>query len=291
MKKTIITSLMFVLSFLPLSVIRVLGSVVGIVALKISKRTANRLKNNLLKSSIATTENVEVLARQSAKEMGKTLVESALLGWTRNQNLDDLFEVDNSFDKVFELKKQGKKLLFLTPHIGNFEVAMKFYGKYLPIDICYLYKPTKDKDFNQIMLDGRKAINMHPEPTTRKGVLAMMKHYQNGGDIGILPDNVASGGNGEWVKFFGQYVYAATLTAKLCKNHDTSTVLVQSLRTKTGFRSRCIIFEPKATDIKSITQELYHEIEKMVMDAPTQYYWSYDRYRNVGHAKPKPTND
>ena len=64
----------------------------------------------------------------------------------------------------------------------------------------------------------------------------MMKHYQNGGDIGILPDNVASGGNGEWVKFFDNYVYATTLTAKLCQNNDTSAVIVQTLRTKKGFK-------------------------------------------------------
>lgn len=279
---------MYILSFLPLSLVRGLGSFVGIIALKLSKRTANRLKSNLLKASIANTNNIEEIALKSAKEMGKTLIESALLGWSRSRNLDYLFDVDHSFDKVFELKKQGKRLLFLTPHIGNFEVAMKFFGKYLPINICYLYKPTKDKDFNEIMLNGRKSSNVHPEPTTRKGVLAMMKHYQDGGDIGILPDNVASGGNGEWVKFFGNYVYAATLTAKLCQNPDTCAVLVQSLRTSKGFRSRCVIFEPKSNEINTITQELYNEIEKMVMDAPTQYYWSYDRYRDVGHAKPKP---
>jgi lauroyl/myristoyl acyltransferase len=35
-------------------------------------------------------------------------------------------------------------------------------------------------------------------------------------------------------------------------------------------------------------KELCKNIEKLIIEAPEQYYWSYDRFRNVDGAKPKP---
>jgi len=86
--------------------------------------------------------------------------------------------------------------LALQALLGNFELALKYYLYNLPLDIKFLYKPTKNPIINQIMLDGRKESNASPEPTNSKGVRTLMKHFQDGGDIGILPDNVAAGGSG-----------------------------------------------------------------------------------------------
>jgi KDO2-lipid IV(A) lauroyltransferase len=181
-------------------------------------------------------------------------------------------------------------VVFLTPHIGNFEVAVKYFAYHLPMDIQILYKPSKDQVIEEIMLQGRSETNITPVPTNRKGVVSLMKHLKAGRCIGILPDNVASGGDGEWVKFFGQDVYATSLAAKICQMPDTTVVIVQNLRTKRGFSSKCIPFEPQSMETREIMQELYAAIEKLVREAPEQYYWSYDRFRHPENAKPKPLN-
>lgn len=292
MKKNLINSTLKILSLLPLSGIRAVGSLVGVIALKSSKRTALRLRNNLLVTGLATPENIDEMVTNTAKSLGMTLAEAALIAWQKKYDyINRLFEVDDSFYQVKEILASGKNIVFLTPHIGNFELAIKYFALNLPMKINILYKPEKDPVLNAIMLEGRTESNVIPVPTNRKGVLSLMKHLKSGGTIGILPDNVASGGDGEWVKFFGQYVYATSLTAKICQMPDTRTVLVQSIRTTTGFKARCIPFNPSSQDTHEIMQELYVEIEKLVREAPEQYYWSYDRFRNVDNAKPKPQDN
>lgn len=289
MKKNLINSALKLLSLLPLSGVRAVGSLVGVIALKLSKRTSQRLRNNLLVTGLATPENIDEMVTNTAKSMGMTLAEAALIAWQKKYAyINRLFEVDDSFYQVKEILATGKNIVFLTPHIGNFELAIKYFALNLPMKINILYKPEKDPVLNAIMLEGRTERNVIPVPTNRKGVLSLMKHLKSGGTIGILPDNVASGGDGEWVKFFGQYVYATSLTAKICQMPDTRTVLVQSVRTATGFKASCIPFNPSSQDTHEIMQELYIEIEKLVREVPEQYYWSYDRFRNVDNAKPKP---
>lgn len=291
MKKFLITTILKILSLLPLPAIRALGSAVGILVLKLSKNSSRRLRKNLLITGLATEANIDLMVRKTAEAMGMTLAEAALIAWQKNYSrINKLFEVDESFTEVKQLLAAGQNIVFLTPHIGNFELAIKYFALNLPMNINILYKPEKDPVLNAIMLEGRTEPNVTPVPTNRKGVLSLMKHFKSGGTIGILPDNVASGGDGEWVKFFGHYVYATSLAAKICQTPNSCVVLVQNLRTPKGFKSRCIPFNPSSSDTHDIIQEMYREIEKMVLEAPEQYYWSYDRFRDVTGAKPKPND-
>lgn len=289
MKKILLTSLLSLLSRLPLCAIRWLGGTVGLISLRLSNKSAKRLPHNLLITGLATPETVEQMTRDTAKALGMTLVEAALIAWRKDRKLiDKLSSVDESFYEVKRLMEAGQNVVFLTPHIGNFEVAVKYFAYHLPMNIQILYKPSKDQVIEEIMLFGRTEKNITPVPTTRKGVISLIKHLKNGGCIGVLPDNVASGGDGEWVKFFGQDVYATSLAAKICQMPNTHVVIVQNLRTKTGFSSKCIPFKPSNDETHDIMQELYSAIELLVREAPEQYYWSYDRFRHPESAKPKP---
>ena len=289
MQKLLLSSLLWLLSKLPLSAIRGLGGLVGLAALRLSKKSARRLPHNLLITGLATPETVAQMSIATAKAMGMTLAEAILIAWSKNRRrIDKIFKVDASFYAVKQLLESGQNVVFLTPHIGNFEVAVKYFAYHLPMQLNILYKPAKNPAIESIMFNGRSEANILPVPTNRKGVLALMKHLKSGGCIGVLPDNVASSGDGEWVKFFGQDVYATSLAAKISQIPNTSVVLVSSLRTDGGFLSKCVPFKPSTDNIQQTMQELYSAIEELVREAPEQYYWSYDRFRQPENSKPKP---
>ena len=289
MKKMILNSLLWLLSKLPLTAIRWLGANLGLIALRLSKKSAHRLPNNLLLTGLATPATVKEMTRNTARALGMTLAEAALIAWPKNRRrIDEIFVVDQSFYAVKKILEAGNNVVFLTPHIGNFEVAVKYFAYHLPMKLNILYKPAKDPLLEEIMFKGRSEANILPVPTTRRGVLSLLKHLKSGGCIGVLPDNVASSGDGEWVKFFGQDVYATSLAAKITQIPATTVVIVSSLRTKSGFYSKCVPFEPSGSTTQAIMQELYLAIEELVREAPEQYYWSYDRFRQPQNAKPKP---
>lgn len=290
MKKHIIAISIKLLSLLPLNAVRAIGKLIGFIMLNFSKRSSARLRHNLLITGLATPETIDAMAKKSAQAFGMTLAESILIAWRKDPKyIQSLCDVDDeSFADIHKVLDNGEKVMFLTPHMGNFDLCFKCMIYRLPTDVTILYKPNKDPILNQIMLDGRIEVNVHPEPTTARGVRNLIRHFQAGGDIGILPDNVAAAGSGEWVKFFGQDVYAATLTAKIYQQYQPTTVILRSIRTKNGFKMSLVPFKPSSNDTHAIMQELYQVTESIILEAPEQYYWSYDRFRNVNNSKPKP---
>ena len=284
--KLLIIKLIFrLLSYLPLSVLRGLGGVIGIISVKFSKRSGKRLKANLLATGICTEENVDKVAQDAAREWGKTIIESVTIAWQRPATkCMELALQRSNFEQVLAAIKHGP-VLFLTPHIGNFEIGIKATSAIVTDSVFnILYKPSKDPVFNAIMLGGRTEANINPVPTTRHGVVQLLRALKSGGIAGILPDNVASGGDGVWVDFFGKKVYATTLTAKFILFPSVTTFFTSTLRVKEGFVIDYIPYVPQTTEVALIVQDLYKMLEVMVLETPTQYYWSYDRFRVPAHA-------
>jgi KDO2-lipid IV(A) lauroyltransferase len=285
MKLFILKLIFRLLSYLPLSVLRVCGGTIGIIAVKFSKRSGKRLRANLLATGICTEENVDKIARDAAKEWGKTIIESVTIAWQRPASkCMELALQRSNFEQVLAAIKRGP-VIFLTPHIGNFEIGIKATSA-IETDSVFniLYKPSKDPVFNAIMLGGRTEKNINPVPTTRHGVAHLLRALKSGGIVGILPDNVASGGDGVWVDFFGKKVYATTLAAKLILLPGTTTFFTSTLRVKEGFVIDYMPYVPQTTEVTQVVQDLYKMLEGMILKTPTQYYWSYDRFRAPAHA-------
>ena len=289
MKKYILLPILYILSKLPLSFLRALGSFIGILSDKFSKRASVRLRNNLIRTKMCTIESSDHLARLCAKELGKTIVETACISWQWPRNkVSELINEAEGLDLVRDELSQGKSIVFLTPHIGNFEIALKYTATQLDSHkFTVLYKPSKDKFLDNMMKNGRNESNITPVPTNRHGVMALIKAIRRGEIVGILPDNVASGGDGVWVNFFGVPVYAMTLAAKMTMMENTATFLVSSTRHQDGFSIKYIPFTSQSNEVVSVIQDMYNQFEKMVLVAPSQYYWSYDRFRTPAHATPQ----
>lgn len=285
MKHKILRGLIKLLSYLPLSVLRSLGGIIGIIAMKLSKRSSKRLRANLIITGMCTEENANEMAKKTAMELGKTLVETTCIAWqrTKEQNAKLIVKAKN-FDIMEKELLSGKPIVFLTPHISNFEIALKYTASKIPRVFTVLYKPSKDQWFNDMMIKGRTEDNIKPVPTNRQGVFTLAKDLRAGGVIGVLPDSIASSGDGVWVEFYGKKVFATTLAAKMAMTPGAVSFIVATIRVKGGFEVEYIPFTPSSSDIATVVQDIYHVIEKVVLQAPEQYYWSYDRFRVPNHA-------
>lgn len=282
--------LLWLMSRLPLSVIRGIGGYLGVVITKRSKRSWERLKNNLLLTKLANPDNVTQVATKAASEMGKTFLEAACIAWVRCKKYNNSLVLKKiNLDKVKEAVARGGPIVFLTPHIGNFEVALKATAYELPQQFTILYKPTKVKWVHDLMYNGRAEDNIKPVPTNRHGVVALFKALRNNEFLGLLPDSVASQGNGVWTNFLGQKVFATTLATKFMLSENVTTFIVASTRVEGGFIVEYIPFIPSDNNIANIVQGVYNVLEKIVLRAPTQYFWSYDRFR-IPRSNPRSCN-
>jgi KDO2-lipid IV(A) lauroyltransferase len=277
-----------ILAILPLSWLRKIGAIAGSIGLYTSPQSKQRLINNLVISKMCGADDAEKIAKECAKEWGKTLIEIAGIAWARSiDNNAKLVTETENLAWMQEVLAQNKPVLFITPHLGNFEVALKFTAKIVPKrTFTVLFKPSKSELLNEVMLDGRIGTNINPVPTDRKGIYTLAKELKNNGIAGILPDSVSSNSDGVWVDFFGNKVFATTLAAKMSLIANVTTIFAVAYRIKNGFRVEYSAFTPTTNNVEQVVQDIYKGIERIVLKYPQQYYWSYDRFRKPPYAKP-----
>ena len=186
----------------------------------------------------------------------------------------------------------GKGIVFLTPHMGCFEItaqalAEKFGPQYG--DLTVLYRPARQAWLAEMMKHVRHRPGLRSAPTTLAGVRQMIKALRKGEAVGLLPDHVPPEGQGLWVPFFGRPAYTMTLAAKLVQQTGAEVIVIwgERLPHGRGFLLHCApLSEPLPAELEPAVAQINREMEKVILADPNQYMWSYARYR-----QPRPQPD
>jgi KDO2-lipid IV(A) lauroyltransferase len=105
---------------------------------------------------------------------------------------------------------EGKGVLVLAPHHGNWEVVAPYLASVAPLTA--MYQPLENPAMDALVLGGRSKLNITMAPTNRKGVMMLFKTLQAGNIVGILPDQVPEPESGsEIAPFFNQPALTMTL--------------------------------------------------------------------------------
>ena len=108
------------IAMLPLSVVHALGAAVARIAFLFARRERERMQANL---AVAGYGDDPRLARAAIREAGKTMFE---LLWVWLRPVDEVLARVQSvegIEHVIAARDRGKGIVFLTPHLGCFEVA------------------------------------------------------------------------------------------------------------------------------------------------------------------------
>ena len=104
---------------------------------------------------------------------------------------------------------------FLTPHWGCFEITSLYIAQHLPL--TNLYSSPKQDWLEAVMRSGRERGMARLATADLSGVRLLFKALKRGEAIGLLPDQVPSQGEGEWVDFFARPAYTMTLSGRLAR--------------------------------------------------------------------------
>lgn len=271
------------LSLLPLSLLHVLGGGVGHLIYWLSPTYRRHLRENLAQAGFDPA-----LRGQVAAETGKQMLELARIWMYPLEKALPLVTEVVGLEYVEAAQQAGKGIVFLTPHLGCFEIT----GQYLSSlgDITVLYRPPKSDAAQELILAGRKREHLHLAPADLSGVRSLIKALKRGQMVGMLPDQAPKTGEGVWLKFFGRYAYTMTLAARLTETGAVS-LLTWGERLPGG-RGYRIHFLPPTVELSGSTVErakqINLEIEALVRQCPSQYLWGYNRYKKPGGAEPPP---
>ncbi len=271
------------LSLLPLSALHLLGGLLGWLTYRLSPTYRRHLCENLAQAGFAPELRATVAA-----ETGKQMLELSRI-WMKSLGEANAQVVDvRGWEHVEAARQAGKGIVFMTPHLGCFEITAQYLSSHF--DITVLYRPPKQAVVQKLILDGRKREHLHLAPADLSGVRSLIKALKRGQAVGMLPDQAPKVGEGVWLKFFGRYAYTMTLAARLTETGAT-TLMAWGERLPGGAGYR-LHFRPTsevlAGDTVQRAQQINHEIETLIRDCPTQYLWGYNRYKRPGGAEPPP---
>ena len=185
---------------------------------------------------------------------------------------------------------RGQGVLFLTPHLGCFEVTAQAYaerfGQHHPITV--LYRPARQPFMRDLVAQARRRPGMETAPTTLAGVKQLIKALKNTRAVGLLPDQVPPDGQGVWAPFFGQPAYTMTLSARLATSTQAQVILIWGERLSWG-RGYLVqahtlkgVLGPEAALTGDPEQDalcINRAMERLIAQCPRQYLWAYERYK------------
>ena len=265
------------LAALPLSLLHRLGAIAGNAVYLLSPRYRHYFSTNLRAAGFTEP----TLLRQAIAEAGKGLLElpaiwlrphAAVAGWVAQVSGWELVEAALA-------RRRG--IIFLTPHLGCFEITAQYYAYRAPADapITVLYRSPKKKSVEPLMLAGRRRPNLRLASADLKGVRILLRALKMGEAIGILPDQAPGVGEGEWVDFFGRPAYTMTLAGRLA-GAGAEVILAYAERLPRGLGYHLHLEAmPAPLPGESPARTLNRALEGLIRECPAQYGWGYNRYK------------
>jgi Kdo2-lipid IVA lauroyltransferase/acyltransferase len=268
---------------LPLSLLHRLGTVLGWAMYGISPTYRRNLRANLAQAGYTDSRT----RRAAIAHAGQMLAETPAMWLRPLERVAALVKNVQGMEATEAARAQGKALLFLTPHMGCFEIAAQYAALRIPITV--LYRAPKLGWLEPLMREGRGRGSVRLVPADWRGVRELFAALKRREAAGFLPDQVPGAGEGEWVKFFGRPAYTATLAPKLAGRDGVACFLAYAKRLPRG-AGYALVIRPLPAPLagESAVRHLNRGLEELVRECPEQYLWGYNRYKTPSGAKPKP---
>lgn len=260
-----------------------LGAALGWLIYWCTPKSAVTIKKNIEISGLAkNAQQFKQILNTNIAESGKAVLETIGIWQKKEAALLPLVKQVYGWEIVKNALQRGKGIIFLTPHLGCFEIAPIFYGSKHPITV--LYRPPKLKFLHQFIVQGRTRTGITLAQANASGVRKLMQALKRNEAIGILPDQIPAAGEGEWADFFGRPAYTMTLASKLAEKTGATVIMAFAERLKNGEG-----YDIHITKLESIVtaQLLNTSVEQQIALMPCQYLWRYDRYKQRRHAMKK----
>ena len=279
-------SLLFrLLGIFPLRLLHALGALLGWLTWLASPIYRRHLRENL--ALAYPPAEAAVIRPAAVAHAGRGVLELPRV-WLRPQaEVVRLVRRVSGWELVEAAWRRGEGILFLTPHLGCFEITAQYYAAQAPITV--LYRPPKQRWLQPLIESGRAGARLHLAPADLSGVRLLLKALKRREAVGMLPDQVPGAGEGAWVPFFGRPAYTMTLAARLSEASRATVIMAYAERLPGGAGFHLHLSAPEAAIAgapEARAAAINRALEALIRRCPQQYLWGYNRYKAPRGAPP-----
>ncbi|WXL25923.1 lysophospholipid acyltransferase [Ectopseudomonas mendocina] len=290
LKGALVVGFLRLFALLPWRAVQAVGAAIGWLMWKLPNRSRDVASINLRKCfpELSEAEHQQLLGR-SLKDIGRTLTESACAWiWPAQKSINLVKEVEG-LEVLHEALASGKGVVGITSHLGNWEVLNHFYcAQCKPI---IFYRPPKLKAVDDLLREQRVQMGNRVAPSTKEGILSVIKEVRKGGAVGIPADPEPSRSAGVFVPFLGTQALTSKFVAGMLSGGKARGVFLHALRLPDGSGFKVILEaapeQMYSTDAEESVAGMSKVVERYVREYPSQYMWSMKRFkkRPEGEAK------
>ncbi|MWV14784.1 lysophospholipid acyltransferase [Pseudomonas sp. L-22-4S-12] len=281
-KGALVVGFLRLFALLPWRAVQAVGNAIGWLLWKLPNGSREVVRINLAKCFPELDAQArEALVGQSLKDISKTLTESACAWiWPAQKSLALVREVEG-LDVLHAALASGKGVVGITSHLGNWEVLNHFYcAQCKPI---IFYRPPKLQAVDELLRKQRVQMGNRVAPSTKEGILSVIKEVRRGGAVGIPADPEPSRSSGVFVPFCGTQALTSKFVPGMLSGGKAVGVFLHALRLDDGSGYKVILEAAPAGMYSENVEEgvaaMSAVIERYVRRYPSQYMWSMKRFK------------
>jgi Kdo2-lipid IVA lauroyltransferase/acyltransferase len=225
--------------------------------------------------------SIERLARAAYAHLGRVAVEAALLPY--HGRVLDLFDDAEGWDAVERARAGGSGILFVTGHLGNWELAGAYVAaRGIPVDA--IARRQANPLFDRYLTRTRERIGMRVVPDDR-AVAQVPRAIRAGRGVAMLTDQETVGLASTWVPFFGRPAKTPRGPAVFALRLSAPLIFGCALRQPSGrYRMSFEAVPVERTgdleaDVDRIVAAYTATLERWVRRAPEQYFWHHRHWK------------
>src|SRR5580704_6950452 len=229
--------------------------------------------------------------RKMVRNLGWMAAEFARLPRLTKENVEDVVILEGH-ENFLEGQRRGKGVLYLTGHIGAWELSSFAHALY-GYPLHYMARPLDNKRLDVLVNQYRCASSNRPI-FKNESARVMLKILKDSGTVGILADQNTMPEEGEFVDFFGKLACTTTGLARVALHTGAAVVPGYAYWDETIQKYR-LRFEPPVElicsgdtehDVFENTQRFAKIIEGIIRKHPDQWVWVHKRWKTRPKGEP-----
>lgn len=280
--------LIWLLSWLPLPLLRGLGAVLGWLAGRLLRSRRHIVRVNLqLCFPQQSPREIEAACDAHFRDLGAGVFESAAAWFAPDWRLRRWGQVEG-LEHLDAAQADGSGVLLLTGHFTTLEIGARF--------VCLAQRPfhAMYRPYSNAVLDyfmhhwreGRSGLPALPRDDLRQ----LVKALRQGHAIWYAPDQTLDPRISVYAPFFGVPVGTITATSRLAQMGRAKVVPYFPERRGGRYIVR---FHPALENFPSGDEladaaRINQVIEQGILAAPSQYFWVHRRFKRVPPGTPNP---
>ncbi len=230
-----------------------------------------------------STAEIDAIMTEMWDNLGRVMAEFPHIGRMDIYG-DPRFEV-SGVEHADAMRDDGKPGIFLTPHLGNWELSAHAVIQRGPwaTPLAIVYRAANDPAAEWLLRYGRRGLKAEMIAKGPAGARRIVELLRAGGHIGMLPDQKMN--DGISVPFFGRPAMTASAIAQLALKYDCRIMPGYVERVK-GARFRLHMLPPiplpdsgdRKADIVALTTDINLRVEEWIRRRPGQWLWVHRRW-------------